>query len=128
MTDHFIIIPYVQFHFRASTIYNVSTRKYYTYKKTKCKTEKNYRHKNSLLLICTEPIVHYVAIRYKSNTLYILFKKIQLFIAEATWTNRVFSVIRSDSSDNESSEEDSLLHYSHCHWSQSVSQTNPKLK
>ena len=33
-----------------------------TYKKTKCKPEKNYRYKNSLLLICTEPTVHYVAI------------------------------------------------------------------
>ena len=31
-------------------------------KNTKCNTEKNYRHRNSLLLICTEPIVHYVAI------------------------------------------------------------------
>ena len=72
MTFHFIIIPYVQFHFHASTIYNVCIQKHYTTqkdkvqdKKTKCKTEKNYRHKNSLLLICTEPIVHYVAITYK---------------------------------------------------------------
>ena len=41
----------------ASAIYKVCTRRYYTYKKTKCKTEKNYTLKNSLLLICTETIV-----------------------------------------------------------------------
>ena len=33
-TFHFIIIPCVQFHFRASTMYNVCTQRYYTYKKT----------------------------------------------------------------------------------------------
>ena len=59
---HFIIIACVQFHFRASTMHNVCTRRYYTYEKTKFKTDKNYGQKNLLLLICTELIVHYAAI------------------------------------------------------------------
>ena len=62
MTFHFITIPYVQFHFHASTTYSVCTPKVLCLQKTKCKIEKNYTHTNSLLLICTEPIVHYVAI------------------------------------------------------------------
>ena len=47
-------------------------------KKTKCKTDKNHRHKSSLLLICTEPIAHYVAITQKSITLYNI-EKDQMF-------------------------------------------------
>ena len=72
MTFHFIIIPCVPLHFLASTMYNVCTRRYYTYKKTKCKTDKKYKHKNSLLLICTEPIVHHMQLLHKKVKRYIM--------------------------------------------------------
>ena len=106
MTFHFIIIPCVQFHFRANTIYNVRTQRYYTYKKTKCKTDKKYRHKNSLLLICTEPIVHYVAITQKSKMLY--YSKRSNYSSLKPLVPTVFFT-------------------AHCHWSQSISQTHLKL-
>ena len=61
MTFHFIIIPCVQFHFRASTIYNVCTQGITLTKRQSARLIR-IRHKNSLLLICTEPIVHYAAI------------------------------------------------------------------
>ena len=95
MTFHFIIISYVQFHFRDSTIlYNVCRRRYYTYKKTKCKTEKNHRHENSLLLICTQPIVHCVVCSYYIKKYHaILFKKIKLSITEATCANSLFTAL-----------------------------------
>ena len=41
MTFHFIIIPYVQFHFHASTIYNVCIRKHYTTQKDKVQDKKD---------------------------------------------------------------------------------------
>ena len=108
MTFHFIIIPCVQFHFRASTIYNVCIRRYYTYKKTRCKTDKNYRYKNSLLHRTNCALCRYYI--KKENT--ILFKKIKLFITEKVklLVPTVF-----------------FTACSRCYWSQSVSQTHPKL-
>ena len=63
MTFHFIILC-VQSTF-VQALYTMYVHEGITLTKRQCKTDKNYRHKNSLLLICTEPIVHYVAITLK---------------------------------------------------------------
>ena len=61
MTFHFIIIQCVQFHFRVSTI-TMYVHEGITLTKRQSAILIRTRHKNSLLLICTEPIVHYAAI------------------------------------------------------------------
>ena len=96
MTFHFIIIPYVQVHFRASTMYNVCTWRYYTYKKTKCKTEKIIDKTHFYLSAQTNCALCSYCIK-KWHT--ILFKKIKLFITEATWYQWSSSLLS-------------------CHWSQ----------